>query len=73
MKIQIKEGMKFVLNEDKSVSFTVVKWHYYDDEEIWCAFTDDGVSIYPLSEVILEEYSPVIDGKIINESNEYIF
>ena len=70
MKVKIKEGMKFI-SKDATHEFTCEKWHFYGDEEIRCAFT--GNDIYPLSELILDEYIPQVDGKWINEKNEYIY
>lgn len=70
MKVEIKEGMKFI-SKDGTHKFTCKKWHFYDNEEVWCAFTEK--EIYPLDELILEEYIPQINGKWINEDNEYVY
>ena len=71
MKIKLKEGMRFIAN-DNSDSFILKKWHFYGDEQTWCAFDEKDSLIYPLSELAIEEYSPVIGSKIINEKNEYV-
>lgn len=70
MKVEIKEGMKFI-SKDGTHEFTCKKWHFYGDEEVWCAFAEK--EIYPLDELLLEEYIPQVDGKWINEKNEYIY
>ncbi len=69
MLIKLKEGMKFRSKDGKS-EFELRKWHYYDEEEIWCAFT--GMLIYPLGEIYLDDYIPQVDGKWVNEKNQYI-
>lgn len=70
MKVEIKEGMKFI-SKDATHEFACKKRHFYGDEEVWCAFTEK--EIYPLDELLLEEYIPQVDGKRINEKNEYIY
>lgn len=71
MKVKIKEGMKFISKDGQS-QFVVKKNDFYGDgEEILCAFTDRY--IYPLDEIALEDYFPQINGKWINEKNEYIY
>lgn len=70
MKVEIKEGMKFI-SKDGTHEFTCKKWNFYDNEKVRCAFTEK--EIYPLDELILEEYIPQVDGKRINEKNEYIY
>lgn len=70
MLIRLKENMKFI-SKDASHEFTCKKWHFYGNEEIRCAFTEK--EIYPLNELILEEYIPQVDDKWINEKNEYIY
>lgn len=70
MKVEIKEGMKFI-SKDGTHEFTCKKWYFYDNEKVWCAF--DGKEIYPLYKLILDEYIPQVDGKWINEKNEYIY
>lgn len=69
MVIQLKENMRF-LSKDHRSSFKIKKYDYYGDGDIWCAFTDK--LIYPLTEINLDEYFPIIDHKLINEKNEYI-
>lgn len=74
MKIKLKEGMQFVsVGNDTKDKFTLKKWAFWDDseEKVWCAFFEK--SIYPLEELDLDQYLPIIDGIIINEPNEYIY
>lgn len=68
MKVKIYEGLEFISNDAKH-KFVCKKWHFYDNEEIWCAFDDKN--IYPLNELDLTLYIPKINGKYINENNEY--
>lgn len=72
MKVKIKEGMKFK-SKDGTLEFTCHKYQFYDgdDEEVWYAFTRKEV--YPLDELLLDKYIPQVDGKWINEKNEYIY
>jgi len=71
-KVEVKEGMRFQHNPlEKDNEFRVEKYDYYDDgEPIWVAVTDK--CIYPLSEICLSEYMPMVDGKWVNEPVEYI-
>lgn len=71
-KIKLVEGMKFInKNGDNEDMFEVKKWHFYEElnKDVYCAFTKDGY-ILPLNEVALEEYFPIIDGKVFNEDYE---
>lgn len=73
MLVRLKEDMKFksIYADDEDNNFVVKKYDYYGDgEEIWCAFTDS--LIYPLAEIYLDDYMPFVNGKWINEKNEYI-
>lgn len=72
MVIKLSEGMRFQHNPiEKGNEFTIRKHDFYDDgQPIWCAVTEK--CIYPLSEIILGEYIPMVDGKWINEPNEYV-
>lgn len=71
MKIQIKPGMKFQHNPiQEGNEFKVVEYDFYDDgKPILCAVTDR--LIYPLDEVCLDNYMPMVDGKWVNEPCEY--
>ena len=70
MKIKLANGMKFKSIDGQHGEFEVKKIDFYgDDEPIWCAVDDNF--IYPLSEIILSSYIPMVDGKWINEPNEY--
>ena len=73
MKVQIKEGMKFQHNHiEEGNEFRVERYDFYDEgEPIWCAVTDKF--IYPLNEIVLDEYMPMVDGQWVNEPNEYIY
>lgn len=71
MKIELKEGMRFQ-SKDTKEGFVIRKHDFYGDGELkWCAFTDKF--IYPIDEIILAEYIPNVDGKWINEENEFIY
>lgn len=71
MLIKLKDGMRFKSCYGKS-EFIAKKYDYYgDSEEIWCAFTKS--LIYPLTEIYLDDYMPFVNGKWINEKNEYIY
>lgn len=70
MTVVIRDGLEFVDKNNPNIRFTVREWDYYGDGDILCAFTEH--CIYPLSEIDLSEYYPIIDGKIINEENEYV-
>ena len=66
MNIQLQENLEFINIHDVSDRFKLIKWHFYcQDEEIWCARFEDA--IYPLNEITLEDYRPIINGQIINE------
>lgn len=70
MKVQLKENLIFVNKYDSTDQFKLIKWHYYNqDEEIWCAETEGW--IYPLSEVYLADYCPVINGVALKEYEIY--
>lgn len=76
MKIEIKVGMKFqhVNPEEvlKGNKFEAVECDYFDNgEPILCA--NYGNIIYPLTEIVLTDFIPMIDGKWINELNEYVY
>lgn len=65
--IFLSDNMKFV-NDKNETSFIVHKYDYYgNNEKIWCAFTDK--SIYPLKEICISDYSPIVDGEIIKSSD----
>lgn len=69
MLVKLKENMKFRSNDGES-EFVLKKYDYYGDgNKIWCAFTDK--LIYPLTEIYLDDYIPKVNGKRINEKNEY--
>lgn len=52
----VKEGMKFRNKEGHE--FIVKKWDFYGEGvDVMCAF--DGKFIYPLTELLLEEYEEV--------------
>lgn len=64
MEIELKEGLEFVNKNDPKDKFKLIKWHYYSqEEEIWCARTEDY--IYPLGEVYLPDYYSVTGGGCI--------
>jgi len=70
-KVKLQNGMRFAhRNYDefqKGNTFTIRKYDFYDDgEEIWCAETEK--EIYPLSEIVLENYIPNVDGKWVNDN-----
>lgn len=71
MLVKIKEGMRFISNDNGQYAFEVKKYDFYGEGKIFCAFTER--SIYPLDEIVLSSYSPIIDNKIINEPNTYIY
>lgn len=74
MKVTITEGMKFksIHVEELPNEFIVEKRDYYEDgHPVWCAVTEKFVM--PLDEIYLPEYMPQVDGKWINEPNEYIY
>lgn len=70
-KIKLHERMNFInKNGDKEDMFEARRYNYYDDEdEFWGALFKDG-SMLTLNEVALEDYFPIIDGKVINEPYE---
>lgn len=70
-KIKLMENMYFYnKNGDKKDIFHIRKWHYYEEgKKIWCAFTEDGF-ILPLTEVAINDYSPILYGEIVNEEYE---
>lgn len=71
MKVEIKEGMNFISKDGQS-KFVVKYYDFYgDNTKILCAFT--GKFIYPLDELLLDEYIPQINGKWINEDNDYVY
>lgn len=72
MVIKLSEGMRFQHNPiEKGNEFTIRKYDFYDDgNPIWCAVTEEFIS--PSSEIILDAYIPMVDGKWINEPNEYV-
>lgn len=74
MEIKLKEGMKFksvyVDKAEKGDKFQVAKHDFYGKGKIWCAVTD--YFIYPLAELTLSDYIPMVDGKWINEPNTYV-
>ena len=69
--VQVTEGMKFQHNPiEKGNEFEARKYDFYGDgEPIWCAFTEK--CIYPLDEICINEYIPMVDGKWVNEPVEY--
>ena len=71
MKVKIKEGMRFQHNPiEEGNEFEVKKYDYYDDgEPILVAVK--GNCIYPLDEICLGEYMPMVDGVWVNEPCEY--
>ena len=79
MKVVLQNGMRFQHNplEDGN-EFRVEKYDFYgDNKPIWCAVAETPkyprVSILPLSEICLENYMPMVDGKWVNEPVEYEF
>lgn len=71
MLIEIKEGMNFQ-DKEGNYAFQVRKMNYYYENELeWVAVTTKF--IYPLSEIYLKDYIPNVNGKWINEENEYIY
>lgn len=70
MLIKLKENMQFRSYDGES-EFYIKKYDYYrNGEKIWCAITE--MEMYPLTEIYLDDYMPKINGKWINEKNEYI-
>lgn len=70
MKVKLVEGMRFQSIDGKHGEFTIRKFDYYgDNDPIWCG--EDEKFIFPLSEIALESYMPLVDGKWINEPNTY--
>lgn len=70
MKVQLKENLVFINKNDETDKIKIIKWHYYcQDEEIWCARSE--TEIYPLSEIYLADYCPVIEGVIVKEYELY--
>lgn len=62
--IQPEENLIFVNKNDDKDKFKLIKWNYFcQDEEIWCARFED--SVRPLFDIILSDYAPIVDGKII--------
>ena len=70
MKVEIKDGMKFI-SKDGTHQFTCKKVHFYGGEEVWCAFNRSGS--YLLEKLLFDGYIPQVNGKWINEDNEYVF
>ena len=71
VEIKLEDGLEF-LDKKMKKAFTIKKYNYYGDGDlIWCAFT--GKLIYPLRELDLSEYYPVLNGFIVIMCNrEYI-
>ena len=69
--VQITDGMKFQHNPlEKGNEFYAKKYDFYDDgKPSWCAVVKN--SIYPLDEICLDNYMPMVDGKWVNEPVEY--
>lgn len=58
IQIKLEDGLEF-LDKKMKKAFTIKKYNYYGDGNlIWCAFT--GKLIYPLRELDLSEYYPVV-------------
>lgn len=70
-KIKVTDGMRFQHNPiEEGNEFVVKSYDFYDDgEPILCAVADR--CIYPLDEICLNEYIPMVDGKWVNEPIEY--
>lgn len=73
MKVKLQDGMRFQHNPlEEGNEFYVKKYDFYDNGElIWCAVNDH--CIYPIDEICLDEYMPMLDGKWVNEPVEYEF
>ena len=73
MVIKLTEGMRFQHNPiEEGNEFEVRKYDFYEDgNPIWCAV--DEKNIYPLDEIRLGEYMPMVDGKWVNEPNEFVY
>ena len=70
MRFQLKENLIFINKNDDKDKFKLIKWHYYcQDEEIWCARFED--SIYPLGEICLSYYSPIVNDEVVNDCELY--
>jgi len=76
-KIKVTDGMKFRHNPiQEGNEFEVRLYDFYDDgEPILCAVANldryPHVSIMPLDEIILDNYTPLVNGKWIKEPVEY--
>lgn len=72
-KIKLTDGMRFQHNPlEEGNEFYTKKYDFYDDgNPIWCAVKGD--CIYPLGEICIDEYMPMVDGKWVNEPVEIVF
>lgn len=70
-KIKVVDGMRFQHNPyDDGNEFVARLYDYYEDgKPIMCAVKSN--CIYPLDEICLDEYIPMVDGVWVNEPCEY--
>lgn len=73
LKVKIEEGMKFQHNPiEEGNEFEVRLYDFYENgEPILCAVS--RYLVYPLDEIELGNYMPMVDGKWVNEPVEYVY
>jgi len=69
MKFRLIEGMEFVAKDNKSAFETKMYDYYGDGTSELCAFTQN--SIYPISEIHLDDYNIVVEHKTVNGKIEF--